>query len=514
VNNLPAGVSWEANKETYPLDEGNDGCIKLCGIPLEADSFLIEVQLNAKIGFINRQTTVELNMYIAPSLSVNEGFTLVDPEGCGQVVASFENNVPSNGTEGFSYNWDFGNGNSSTEEDPLSQIYSTPGEYVVNYEAIIDTIGFILTELRVEDIGCGDLLSKPDLYINIKNPAGEYIYQTDNERNTDPPISFKPNIVIGPGQYTLEVMDEDGGLDGGDDLCTSLNFTREFSGEVSGSDWSVVFNFIHPVDTVVTTDTVRVFAIPDAPQIEVRGPLSFCAGQSALLISSYAEENLWYKDGVPLTGANTAEWEAFESGDYQVAYTSDKGCVAFSEVITIETLGLPEEPVFVNENNELKLDPSVTLPADYTLQWYFDDGIIAEATDSVLCSTETGLYRLFVTDNVTGCISSYAMNVTNDPNFDCLNQTSVAELDEADIDLRLFPNPFGESLTVSFQFSVSASLSLEIYDMLGRQLYGHEQTNAMGPQQLKINAGDWPSGIYLLKIRQDDAVLTRRVVKQ
>ena len=39
----------------------------------------------------------------------------------------FTNNVPSNGQNGFSYLWDFGNSQTSTDENPSAVTYTEPG---------------------------------------------------------------------------------------------------------------------------------------------------------------------------------------------------------------------------------------------------------------------------------------------------------------------------------------------------------------------------------------------------
>jgi len=750
VNNLPEGINWESNKESFILSEGTDGCIKLCGIPLKADSFDIEVILNARFGAFNRQTTVNLSMYIAPSVSINDGFNMMDFEGCGQVLVSFENNVPSEGDEGYSYNWDFGNGKTSNDENPTNQLYSEPGEYEVNYEALIDTIGFILTEIRIEDVPCGDFLGRPDIFININDPSGQSIYQTQDRRNENPPISFKPNIRIGPGQYTLEVKDEDGGLEGGDDICTIMKFTQNINGKVTGIDWELFFNVIHNVDTISTKDTIRVYPIPDKPFVSIAGETTFCDGDSMVLSSSYGVSNLWYKDGIAIAMANDSSYivteggnyqvaytteqgctsfsdvigiqvnplpeapivdyigettlcegdtltlnssyadnnvwylnnevidgaiantfdvsntgeyqvaftnengcmqfseiiavdvlplpvvpeialngevsfcegetvtltssynesniwykdgevidmaidssfiamqsgaytvaytnengcvsfsesvsievlalpaepvidlrgeteicmgetvtltssyignnawykdgvvieeevfdsyDALSTGEYQVAYTAENGCVAFSEAVMIMVKDLPAEPVFINVNNELMFNEEVVLPQDYSLQWYLNDSPLADSADSSLCSTESGLYRLVVIDNVTKCANSYELEVMNDPAFDCLNPTSVAELDAAAIDWKLFPNPFSERVQISFNLKEQKEVQWTVYDMLGRNIYESGIQKLEGQQQLEIDGTDWASGFYLIQLRLGDKRLTRRMVK-
>ncbi|MEL7425831.1 MAG: hypothetical protein AAFN81_22760, partial [Bacteroidota bacterium] len=138
VANLPVGMSWEANALNFITADTTDGCVKLCGTPLLAGFYEVEVVIEARISFLTQQTSFSFPLLIEPAETVTEGFTVVNNSGCGEVTASFINNVPSGGMPGFSYLWFFGNGQSTTEENPGDQVYNQPGEYIVDYQAIVD----------------------------------------------------------------------------------------------------------------------------------------------------------------------------------------------------------------------------------------------------------------------------------------------------------------------------------------------------------------------------------------
>jgi PKD repeat protein len=59
---------------------------------------------------------------------VNAAFTADNTTGCGTFVVNFSNQSTGSGT--LNYNWDFGNGNVSTQTNP-SALYSQPGTYTV-----------------------------------------------------------------------------------------------------------------------------------------------------------------------------------------------------------------------------------------------------------------------------------------------------------------------------------------------------------------------------------------------
>jgi hypothetical protein len=79
----------------------------------------------------------------------------------------------------------------------------------------------------------------------------------------------------------------------------------------------------------------------------------------------------------------------------------------------------------------------------------------------------------------------------------------------------IYPNPFNQTLTISFSIDRTREVSLQIYDCLGRQkvvLYSGEIER--GYYQAEWNAGNASSGIYfvVLKSSGDDAILEKALL--
>ena len=73
-----------------------------------------------------------------------------------------------------SYFWDFGNGNTSTLPQPVDQIYTTPGNYVVHYSAVQSDALYFLESIEVVSGGCSDnvLIGDVDLFYDISDSTG------------------------------------------------------------------------------------------------------------------------------------------------------------------------------------------------------------------------------------------------------------------------------------------------------------------------------------------------------
>lgn len=246
VVNVPPGLSWQPSQFSFNPSNQTDGCVKFCGTPLQPGLYNVEVFVTATVLTLNESTSFSFPIYIAPSSSNSAGFSMENNSGCGEVTVSFENNLPSNGVTGYSYSWDFGNGSTSTLENPPPLTYSIPGVYEINYTANIDTFGYEVTTVRVLNTGCDDILinTQPDLYVKIRDPQGNFVVITGVQDNASFPAVFNINLPLGNGTYELEVRDED---TFGSESCGYVYFTKNTNTILVSGDLEVQVDIIHPV---------------------------------------------------------------------------------------------------------------------------------------------------------------------------------------------------------------------------------------------------------------------------
>jgi len=591
VKNLPPGLEWEANQSEYLPAIETDGCIKICGTPLLTGWYTIEVKLLATIAVIERESSFFVDMYIAPALTTNDGFAMSNFEGCGEVEVSFTNNVPSNGVPGFTYDWDFGNGNTSTAENPDNQIYDQPGTYYVDYTATIDTTGYFLTGVNVLESTCDDWPNAaPDFVVKVYTELGVLLYTSEKVLNTYPPVYFDTNIELMAGaKYILEVGDEDSGINGEDDQCVLHWFDPNSNGIYEGPDWKAELEIIHPVSTVTTTDTITVFPqpevpgmvttdteacegervvfassiteniqwykdgvaidgeteqgldilesgvysvghfnefgcisfseevtftlleAPDAPEISSDNGVEFCDGEEAILMSTYNDNNQWFQNDLEIDGAIESTLVVLSSGIYTVAYTNSVGCSTSSEEIQITVLENPSAPVFENTDNVLSLDPSIVMPDNFSLVWYYNGIELIGENTNTLCIDTPGNYTLVLTNTDTDCSSSFSDEVVFDPTENCLT-TGIEELPIQE--LIIAPNPVENRVQISFAIENQEALELRLYDLQGRLLQNQNLGTQSGPVQAEMEVGDLASGMYILQITGASAALQYKIVKR
>ncbi len=509
VVNLPPGLNWEGDQTTFnPADE-TDGCVKLCGTPLQPGHYEMVIVLEAKIAIVSQTASYSHSIYIAPGSSTTDGFTMSNNQGCGAVEVSFENNVPSNGETGFTYVWDFGNGFNSSLENPGNQVYDEPGMYVVSYQAAVDTITPTLASVTLFDVDCDDIIGDADVYIRIKNPEGETIYSTSPINNTPLPITIAVNIPMEAGTYKLEVRDDDpfGTAD-----CGNILFNFSTIDTLTDGDLEASFDILKPVFTTTSTDTVWVFEQPNAPTLNVNGSLELCSNNPIdLQVTNYLGNIQWYRDTILLFGDTLPSYTANQSASYWAEYTGSNGCVAQSEMVELSFIPAPPVPLFENNDNWLTMTSPTDITPDQTVQWYLEGELIDGANEIDLCIQESGNYTLELIDLVTGCSNSFTLSMGYDPDMPCFDATN--ELPDALSEFIIFPNPTNGVFTISLDLLERKDISFEIFDLTGKTILTEYSNSVSGRFEKQLDIFDLTEGIYLLRLNIDNQSVTRRIVK-
>lgn len=499
---LPVGLTWQCNNFSngcnYDPQVNQYGCVNVTGTPLLAGQYNIDVTVIADLNIVQGvPVTFQVFMEVLPNNTPvsNTGFSMLGSTGCLPITVNFTNNNP--GLE--AYEWDFGNGNSSTVENPAPQIYNAVGNYVVNYKAWADTTTthvYTLTNVTMNSIQ--DVFTwgyptelNPDPYFKIKE-NGAIIYNSNYEEDIHPPLSWTVSIVMNPANtYDMEVWDEDDYeiFYGGDDLIgTHTMSLNGCSGCAAGTDAIVSYTINHviipPVPSVISVDTVRVYGYPGEPNIV------FDSLDHALNTDSTNHFLQWYFNGSPISGATNPTDTIYESGDYFVVSINADGCVAFSDTITaIYCSGVAAT---VNLNGNVLSSPDTT---GNSFQWYNASGIISGATNSFYGVTTAGNYYVEVTDEY-GCM--YVSNSINVP-------LSVEE--ELLSSLEIFPNPANELVTINWNRNFTIK-SLGITDISGKELMKFSDPS----NEMKLDVSNLSSGIYFIEIKSEYSKAYKKLV--
>ena len=87
--------------------------------------------------------------------------------------------------------------------------------------------------------------------------------------------------------------------------------------------------------------------------------------------------------------------------------------------------------------------------------------------------------------------------------------TRAAEIDfEGDVyALGPYPNPVRERASFDLTARESQNVQVEVYNTLGEQVYSDErEVRPQDPASLSIDASQWASGVYFLRLRDEASV--------
>lgn len=502
VVGLPQGITYTTDQADgiYDLPDEKDGCATICGTPLFPGDYVVTIIVRATVLGISQTTSFDQDMFIEPKVSTTDGFTANPAAGCEGLTVEFTNSVPSGGSSGITYAWDFGNGLNSNSENPPAQTYDEAGIYIINYEAVIDTLPLQLAQVNITASDCNDnfvVTGLPDFFIKIFDDNGMEIYSTEATpiENQAPPVevAVDPPLDLTLTNYILQVWDKDPASLNNDDFCGEINFTPSTTGDLIDGELTVNFTINDFTQIIASTDTIEVYEIPPTPTIT--GETLFCSDEMVTLISSAAEGNQWYLDGNLLSGVTGQIYDADTPGDYSLIITTPENCTAESEVFTI-AFDVPPTPVIDVPGGETEVCPgeSVTLVSDAANnQWYLDAAPIPNATAQSYEAEEVGIYTV-ETSSMTGCTAISESVVL----MECTTATENPFTEN--IGLHIYPNPNTGQFIIYFNLEKISDVNIRVRDLTGRVVYVRELNDFSGIFQEQISLNDIPKGLYLVEI--------------
>jgi hypothetical protein len=498
---LPVGLNWVCNNDAngcnYNPQDNIYGCVNVSGTPLLAGDYNITVSVLATLEIVGDvPTTFEVFMRVNPAQTntTNDGFSMSGFSGCTPVTVEFTNNNPGL----LQYAWNFGNGNQSAAENPAPQVYTTPGDYVVNYQAWdnLTTVNvYTLTGVTVNDMsGYGEgfpSFESADTYYKIFED-GVLFGQSSIIGDTDPPVSWTTSNLLDPTKtYTIEIWDSDAGeLGFGADDYMGIHTMNigGCNGCAAGSaniDYSITLQTILPVPSVVSVDTIRVYAYPGVPNIY------FDSINHTLHTDSINNDLQWYFEGSPIAGATNASLVIDNSGDYSLVAISGGGCVAFSDTL-LAVYCNQVAPVITQSGTELSVN---NINGDL-VQWYLNGNAIPNAVSNTLPITNGGNYTVILTSELGCAYESVVYNSTLGVNM--IEKKPFA----------IFPNP-SEGIVYMKVNVLDNAFNVCVRDMSGRIV---KTINSKDELVGGINLIEYGKGVYLLEVNFSNHQYVERIV--
>ncbi|MCK4698807.1 MAG: VCBS repeat-containing protein, partial [Bacteroidales bacterium] len=280
---------------------------------------------------------------------------------CQGTSTNITNNTTINGTNVTDWYWDFGDGESSTLQDPLSHGYLNPGDFNVKLVAHADN-------------SCSDSIQ--NIVTVAEYPVAAITASSPFEFCTGDSVvlsvDYNENYL-----YTWKIGEAS--ITGGD--------SSKYTAKISGAYSIEVVNNTGNCTTLSTDANVIVLDAPVPPYISADGAVLFCQGDSVVLsVTENPDYSYQWKLNTGAIGIDTNIYYAKSSGNYILEVSNSAGCVALSsnsvditvnEIPTIPSINLSGPTSFCAGDSVII---SVTNNPAYTYQWKNELGNISGST--------------------------------------------------------------------------------------------------------------------------------------
>jgi hypothetical protein len=213
--------------------------------------------------------------------------------------------------------------------------------------------------------------------------------------------------------------------------------------------------------------------------------------------------------------------------DYEYEISTNCGMnnsSAYSLTANFTTVCICNEVADLDTVNVNELDASFTWSAttnnvDYVLEYkattatnWIAEPAITNITYQLTNLQPATTYEARVRINCTGNVISNPSNVVTfytDWTVGTNNLPTDVER------LNVYPNPFNQSIQLVIDAVNGQNIGIEIFDLSGKLIISEQnQTIHQGTNALTINTTKLLSGMYILKVRTEKGLVTKRIVKE
>ncbi|HOZ40054.1 MAG TPA: T9SS type A sorting domain-containing protein [Flavobacteriales bacterium] len=489
VEGMPFGLEFETNApgSVYYPQQNAYGCARLCGTPLVAGTYAVDINILAGVNFngfdLDVPQTFSIVLNVLPGIGGNASFTYGPTSGCGGVTASFEALIDGSPAPTF-YQWAFGNGGISDLAVPPAQTYTEPGTYVIGLQTSIG--GLVLNSVTLTGVNgnwCGDV-EEPDVpFVGCTGDPDPYFVLTDATGGTftsatlDNTFTGSWNdlgLLLDEPPYSISFYDEDAVSQ--NDLLGTYNIPANGDGtyfiNVAGGTTGSLSISTEVQQTFFDTDTITVYALPTITLAanEVTGEL--CTTPDTLVTYT------WFHDGDTVPGATDPCLLPDGPGLWRVSGTTAQGCSALSDTAVVC-------PTVTIERDGLTL----FVPNVFTSYAWSSNGMPIGGDQPFLIAPEDGTYTLTVTD-ANGC----EVTVTY-----VLSTVGMAEV-TGGRPLPIFPNPNNGNFILTLPADLGPAQA-HLLDASGRVVQQYFLAGSTEQQELSTTA---EAGTYLLLVEAPD----------
>ncbi len=232
--------------------------------------------------------------------------------------------------------------------------------------------------------------------------------------------------------------------------------------------------------------------------------LSICSDEYTFSAPTIYSNYQFFKNGTLLSSGTLPSYKYtnLANGDQLVLTVSNQSCQKTYAPKIVKTFDLPNAD-FTVEKNWFNYTFEAVEKSLNNYEWLVDTSkTIGNATliKSLLAYSGKSLVVQLKTQNNTGCIDSSSQNLTI-PDFSKISSNNKSKIN-------INPNPFNNQLRLT---NINSDSKIKVYNIHGQLVFDCDYVDE---NQLEINTNNWKSGIYLIKVSDQNELLHFKVVKQ
>lgn len=443
-----------------------------------------DVTLSAPIGFVTYVwSTGETGRSIVVHTGGSYYVTVTDENGCTGVsntitVNVFPSSLPIITVSGPTT---FCEGNEVTLTAPsgFTSYYWSTG---ATTQSIVVTQSGTYTVTVADNNGCTGTSTEVDVFVNPK-PA--------------PVLTVVGSTTVCSGD-SVEVRAPNGYVSYSWTSSSNTNYGTGRSITVRQTD-TLYCTVVDANGCTGVSDTVIITVAPVvAPVITPNGPTTFCEGGAVVLSAPAGFSTYFWSNG-----ATTREITVQDGGTYSVTVTSAAMCESSSLPTDVTVNPLPARPTITRHGDVLTANSSVA----QTYQWYHDGTMVPGATQQTLAVSQSGVYRVEITDdNSCGAISD-GFNVA-------LTDVAEGDVTAGRLPVHIFPNPTNGQFTIEADLYEVGPVHIELVNTIGEVVFSADELYTGGTFKTNVNMGTLANGMYNVVITSGSERWTVRLVRQ
>lgn len=210
-------------------------------------------------------------------------------------------------------------------------------------------------------------------------------------------------------------------------------------------------------------------------------------------INTSVNDLQFYKDELYVGGGFTTAGDTVVTALARWSYPLDSACATmFADILALpDTLFLAEAPFKFKSG----------CYGNSSLQWNFSDGFTSTIGQPTY--NFNNVPGTYIIELIAYCGS------TSDTITDTvvvMNNIGINEYSTQSIEMKIYPNPASEEVTIEFHKPFTNETKLEITDITGKMIYS-EVTQA---EMKKINTSGWSRGNYFVRLLKEDECVGRK----